>query len=177
MLEQARESAEDVGLSEVMASVEYGYATLAREEGALDEARRRMARAAELIDASSLAPQFRAMTHSGQALIEGAAGDLAAARDLHVSAVEIAADTRDSPVMAQTLVGVADYALRLGEPARAAMLLGAADAVRGSEDRSVLDTARIRTAARAALGDAGYAEAYRSGADVTLETALAATGL
>ena len=177
LLKQAREAAEEIGLSEILASVEYGYATMAREEGSLEEARERMARAAQLIDRSQYAPQFRAMTRSTQALIEGAAGNLVAARDLHQGAVAMAADSRDSPVMAQILVGVADYAMRVGEPARAAMLLGAADAVRGAPDRSMPDTDRIAGLARAALGDAGYEQAYRSGGSVTMATAAAATGL
>nr|BFE75486.1 hypothetical protein GCM10020092_087870 [Actinoplanes digitatis] len=126
---------------------------------------------------SGHAPQFRALTRSALALIEGAGGDLAAAHDLHLSAVEVAVDSMDSPVIGYVLVGVADYALRAGEPARAAMLLGAADAVRGSVDRSVPDTDRIQAAARAELGEEGYERAYRSGDAVTPETVLAATGL
>jgi len=177
LLKQAREAAEEIGLSEIMASVEYGYATMAREEGSLEEARERMARAAQLIDRSQYAPQFRAMTRSTQALIEGAAGNLVVARDLHRGAVELAEGSRDSPVMAQVLVGAADYAMRVGEPARAAMLLGAADAVRGAPDRSMPDTDRIAGLARAALGDAGYEQAYRSGGSVTMATAAGATGL
>ncbi|RSM64941.1 transcriptional regulator [Actinoplanes sp. ATCC 53533] len=177
LLKQAREAAEEIGLSEIMASVEYGYATMAREEGALEEARERMARAAQLIDSSRYAPQFRAMTRSTQALIEGAAGNLLAARELHQGAVELAASSQDSPVMAQVLVGAADYAMRVGEPARAALLLGAADAVRGAPDRSMPDTDRIAGLARAALGDECYEQAYRSGGSITMATAPEATGL
>jgi predicted ATPase/DNA-binding SARP family transcriptional activator len=177
MLKQARETAADIGQAEVMAWVEYGYANIAREEGALDEARGRMARVAEVVNVSGHGPQFQALTRSAQALIEGAAGDLPAAHALHLSAIETAVESMDAPVIGQVLVGTADYALRTGEPERAAMLLGAADAVRGSVDRSVPDTGRIETAAHDALGDAGYAEAYRSGAAVTVATVLAATGL
>jgi predicted ATPase/DNA-binding SARP family transcriptional activator len=177
LLKQARETAEEIGLAEVLASVEYGYATIAREEGSLDEARERMARAAALIETSTYAPQFLAMARSAQALIEGAAGNLVAAHDLHLAAVTTAAESRDSPVMAQVLVGTADYAIRTGDPARAAMLLGAADAVRGAPDRSMLDTDRITALARAELGDAGFEQAHRAGGKVTMATALQATGL
>ncbi len=177
MLKQARRTAEEVGLPEIIASVEYGSAMIAREDGSLDEARERMAQAARLVDDARHAPQFRAMTRTTQALIEGAAGNLAVAHDLHRGAVEIAAESRDSPVMAQVLVGVADYAARIGEPARAAMLLGAADAVRGAPDRSMPDADRIAALAGAALGEAGYRRAYRSGGSVTMATAAQATGL
>ncbi|MFI7546555.1 BTAD domain-containing putative transcriptional regulator [Actinoplanes sp. NPDC049599] len=177
MLKEAREAAEEVGLSQVTAAVEYGYAVLAREEGELDEARARIARATELIGTSTFAQQVHALTHSMLALIEAGAGDLAAAHDLHVTAVRLAAASQDAPVLAQVLVGVADQALRTGDPERAAMLLGAADAVRGTPDRSMPDTDRVTGLARAALGDAGFQEAYRSGGSVTMATAPAATGL
>ena len=177
MLKQARESAEEVGLSEILASVEYGYASIAREDGSLEEAREQMARAVTMIDNSTYAPQFRALARSAQGLIEAATGNLAAARLLHRAALEIAVESRDSPVVAQLLVGVADYALRTGDLAHAARMLGAADAVRGSRDRSVPDTDRIAAAARAALGDAGYQQAYESGAGVTIDTARPASGL
>jgi hypothetical protein len=57
------------------------------------------------------------------------------------------------------------------------MLLGAADAIRGGPDRSMLDNDRIAALARKALGDAGYQRAYRSGDSVTMATAMQATGL
>jgi predicted ATPase/DNA-binding SARP family transcriptional activator len=177
MLKQARRTAEEVGLSEIMAAVEYGFTTIAREEGSLTEARERLARAAQLIDNAAHAPQFRALTRSTQALIEGAAGNLTEAHELHRGAVQVAAESGDSPVMAQILVGVADYAVRAGDPERAAMLLGAADAVRGGPDRSMLDTDRIAALAREALGDEGYQRAFRSGDSVTMATAMQATGL
>ena len=177
LLKQARETAEEIGLSQVMAAVEYGYAAIAREEGALDEARARLTRSAQLIGPSSFASQFHAMIRSTLALIEAAAGNLTAAHDLHLSAVELAAESRDAPVLAQVLVGAADQAMRTGDPERAAMLLGAADTVRGAPDRSMPDTERVTALARAALGDAGFQQAYRSGDTVTMATAPAATGL
>jgi predicted ATPase/DNA-binding SARP family transcriptional activator len=177
MLKQARETAEEIGLSQVLAMVEYGYASIAREEGNLDEARIRATRAAQLIGTSSFESQFHAMIRSLMGLVEAAAGNLPAARDLHRSAMELATESRDAPVLAQVLVGVADQALRTGDPERAALLLGAADAVRGAPDRSMLDTDRVTAQARAALGDAGFEQAYRSGSAVTMATALRATGL
>ena len=177
MLKQARQSAEEVGLSEVMASVEYGYATIAREEGALQEARDRIEVAVALVDRSTFAPQFHALTESTRGLIAAASGDLTVAREFHVRAVEIAVATKDSPVVAQALVGVADLALRRGDATHAARLLGAADEIRGSRDHSMSDVDRIEAAARAALGDAGFERAYQDGTAVTIATALAASGL
>jgi predicted ATPase/DNA-binding SARP family transcriptional activator len=177
MLAQARRSAERIGYGEVPATVEYGHAVIAAEEGELDEARRRLATVIELIDQARISPQFRAVTHTAQGLIEGAAGDLVSARDFHALAIGLAIQTADSPVIARTLVGAADYVLRCGDPARAALLLGAADTVRGSVDRSMTDGARVGAEARAALGDAGFEAAYRAGAAVTVATAAEATGI
>jgi predicted ATPase/DNA-binding SARP family transcriptional activator len=171
MLKQSRESAEDVGMAEVMASVEYGYATIALQDGMLDEARERLRRASALVDVTTFAPQFRAVVRMVQGLVEGAAGDLALAREVLTEAMAIAVESKDSPVVAMVLVGFADLALRDGDPVRAARLLGASVAVRGSVDRSVPEVDAIEREARAALGDAGFAEAYRSGDDVTLATA------
>jgi predicted ATPase/DNA-binding SARP family transcriptional activator len=171
MLKQAQLVAEEIGLAEVIASVEYGTATFARIQGDLDGARQGIARSAVLMENPAFVPQFRAMIRSTQGLIEGAAGDLATARALHEEALAIAVDSRDSPVIALCVVGLADLALREGCGARAAYLLGAADAVRGSQDRSVPDVERITFEARAALGDAGFEEAYRRAAGVTAATA------
>jgi predicted ATPase/DNA-binding SARP family transcriptional activator len=172
MLKQSRQSAEEIGLAEVTASVQYGHATFARLEGDLDEAREAMRHAEDQMANPSFAPQFRAITRNSQGLIEAMAGDLARARHLHAEAMQRAVDTRDAPVIAHCLVGVADLAMREGDPGRAAFLLGAADAVRGSRDRSVPDTERVTFQARAALGDAGFEAAYRRAAGVTWSTAL-----
>jgi predicted ATPase/DNA-binding SARP family transcriptional activator len=177
VLKRARVAAEEVGLSEVLASVAYGYATFARMEGNLDEARRSMETAVDNMRHPVAVPQFRAMALHTQGLISAAGGDLTAAREDHSAAVRLAVESRDAPVVALTLVGVADLALREGEPERAAFLLGAADGVRGYRDRSVPDLERITGEARAALGDAGFEAAYHRGAPTRTATAIEAAGL
>jgi len=177
MLKQSQESADEIGLPEVTVAVQYGYATLARFEGDLDSARETLARNAEQMTGQSWAPQFRATTRSTQGLVEAAAGNLSLARRMHREAMRIAVDTRDQPVVALVLVGIADLVLRQGDPERAAFLLGAADAVRGSQDRSVPDAERITFEARAALGDAGFAAAYGRAAGMTLAGAAQAAAL
>ncbi len=177
MLKQARASAEEVGLSEVMASVEYAYATVARDEGDLEGAADRMTRTVAMLNRSSFAPQFLAQARSTQGLIAAARGQLADARAIHADALTIAIETVDSPVVAIVLVGIADLHLKAGDPARAATVLGAADAVRGSIDRSVPDLDRVTGEARTALGDTGFDRAYAAGSGVTVATAMAASGL
>ncbi|MBL7256412.1 BTAD domain-containing putative transcriptional regulator [Paractinoplanes lichenicola] len=170
-LKQARQGAEEVALPEVTASVAYGTATFARMEGDLSEARRCMDMAVEMMRHPAAMPQFKAMAMHTQGLIDAAAGDLVTARRSHTDAVRMAVESRDSPVIALTLVGLADLELREGNPERAAFLLGASDAVRGSRDLSVPDVERITFEARAALGDAGFDEAYRRAAGTTMFTA------
>jgi hypothetical protein len=100
-----------------------------------------------------------------------------AARDFHIAALEVAVKTMDAPIIALVLVGVADLALRHDDPARAARLLGAADGIRGSRDRSLSDVDRIEAEARGALGDARFESAYQDGTTVTTATAIEAAGL
>ncbi len=177
VLKQARETAEELGLPEVMASVHYGYATISRLQGDVDEAREMITRSAGMMSNPAFAPQFGSMTRNTQGLIEAAAGDLARARRYHDESLRIAVRSRDAPVVAMSLVGWADLVLREGDPEKAAYLLGAADAARGSLDRTVPDAERIALEARAALGDAGFEAAYGRAAGVTVATALDAVGL
>jgi uncharacterized protein HemY len=160
-----------------MTGVEYSHATFARAQGDLDAARQGMARVAAAIDHRTSVPQFRALVRHVQGLVEAAAGDFDLAEEHHLAAMRLAADSRDSPVIALALVGVADLALRRDDPERAAYLLGVSDSVRGSLDRSVPDVERITLEARAALGDADFEAAYHRGDGVTMATALAASGL
>ena len=76
-------------------------------------------------------------------------------------------------MIAEALSGLADLALREGDPGRAAELLGASVAIRGTEDRSVHDDQRVADAARDALGPAGYGAAYQRGQRVTMDTLAA----
>jgi hypothetical protein len=73
-------------------------------------------------------------------------------------------------VIAEALAGLADLALRDGRPERAAELLGASVAIRGTQDRSVPDNQRVADEASDALGPAAYGAAYRRGERVTLDT-------
>jgi predicted ATPase/DNA-binding SARP family transcriptional activator len=177
VLKQAQQEAAEIGLPEVLASVYYGYATMSRLAGDLDEARDMIGRSAAMMSNPAFAPQFGAMTRNTQGLIEAAAGRLALARGYHEEAMRIAIGSRDAPVVAMCLVGVADLVLREGDPERAAYLLGAADAVRGSADHTVHDAADAEREARAALGDAGFEAAYRRAAGMTVADTAEAVGL
>jgi hypothetical protein len=117
-----------------------------------------------------MAQQIRAMAATGLGYLAAADGDLAAARGWHAKALETARSSSDAPVIAQALTGLADLALREDDPDRAAELLGASVAVRGTTDRSVTDEKRVTQDVRAMLGDARYADAYQRGQRVTMGT-------
>jgi predicted ATPase/DNA-binding SARP family transcriptional activator len=164
-LARALRDAERLGLPEV--------GDLARLDGEPDVARAELLRAMELSTAVNVALQIRAMAATGLGYLAGAEGDLDAARRWHAEALDAARSSADAPVIAQTLVGLADLALREGDPAWSATLLGASAAVRGTTDRSVPDEARVAGDARAALGDASFDEAYQRGQYVTVDTLAA----
>jgi predicted ATPase/DNA-binding SARP family transcriptional activator len=170
-LAEAQRNAYRVGLSEAWYFVALASAELARHEGDMALARKWLAEAAEVTtNRLASAPQARAMVACSQGYLAAEAGDLDAACAHHAAALEAALKSVDSPIIAQVLVGVADLAVRDGDAPRAAALLGAGEAIRGARDLSQVDEVRVTEAARAVLGDGGFAEAYRSGLGTTMRT-------
>jgi hypothetical protein len=105
------------------------------------------------------------------------AGDLEAARGWYERSLVVALRTGDRPVMARSLELLAAIMMAEGRAERAATLLGNAAALRGMPDEADPDVLRVRAAARAALGDEGFALAEERGAArprEELEAALAA---
>ena len=146
---------------------------LARLDGEPEAARAHLLRAMELSSHVNVALQIRAIAATSLGYLAGAEGDLDAARRWHAEALDVARSAADAPVIAQALVGLADLALREGDPAWSATLLGASLSIRGTIDRSVEDEARVAGDARAALGDAAFDEAYQRGQYVTVDTLAA----
>jgi predicted ATPase/DNA-binding SARP family transcriptional activator len=123
------------------------------------------------------APQVLALLAGATGYVEAACGDFDAAAEQHRTALSSAVFTHDGPIIASCLQGWADLALRQGEPARAAELLGAACLQRGMPDLSSPDVARVAADARAALGDAGYEEAYERGRATPRQATIASLGV
>ncbi|MDW5329007.1 AfsR/SARP family transcriptional regulator [Plantactinospora sp. KLBMP9567] len=159
----ADRQAERIGSDECRAAVAHEYAEILRVRGDLVGARQRLDQATGLTTDRRMAPQWRAMLASSHGAVTAALGDLPGARQHHDRALGFALEFYDAPVLGAVLAGFADLALRLGRPADAARLLGAAAGVRGGPDRSLLDGARIETAVRAALGEVAFAEAFGRG--------------
>jgi tetratricopeptide (TPR) repeat protein len=176
-LAHAARDAQRMGLPEVRASVAMATGELARLDGDLTTARAQLTRAVELAADLGVPAQFRSLNSTALGYLAAAEHDLAGARTQHVRALATAVSSNDAPVIANALVGLADLAMREADPTRAATLLGASLAIRGTPDRSVVDEPRTAAAARAALGDAGYDAAYRRGQSATMSTVAELAGL
>jgi len=172
-LGRAQRDAERLGLREVMALAAFTAGDLARLDGEPEAARAHLLRAMELASHVNVALQIRALAATSLGYLAGAEGDLDAARRWHAEALDVARSAADAPVIAQALAGLADLALREGDPAWSATLLGAGLSIRGTIDRSVEDEARVAADARAMLGDAAFEDAYQRGQYVTLDTLAA----
>ncbi len=175
-LAEAHREAQRIGLVEARYHSAYMPAELARREGDAEVAARFAAEAAALVEDPAAAPQARAVVATLQGYLATAAGDLAAARRHHARALANAARSVDAPVVAGALVGIADLAMAEGDPAWAATLLAASVAVRGTEDRSLPDAARLAAAAREAVGAAAFGQAWRRGEGTTVGTAAQLVG-
>ncbi|MEJ3749782.1 BTAD domain-containing putative transcriptional regulator [Actinomycetes bacterium KLBMP 9797] len=139
-------------------------ATLARWNGNAEEAHRQLGVATTILGDEAEQTHVRAVTHD---LLGYLVDDLSEARAHRAAAYQAAAEAGHAPLTAQVLVGVADLALRHDQYEQAARLLTASDGVRGLPDRAHPDAVRIEGAARARLGDAGFAEAAREGAEAS----------
>ncbi|GAA1980451.1 BTAD domain-containing putative transcriptional regulator [Catenulispora subtropica] len=136
-------------------------AEIARWSGEVEESRRQVGIATDLLGPLAQEPGYRALLHN---LLGYLAEDLGQARAHRAAAWEAVPEAGPLLLSASVLVGVADLALRLDHPEQAARLLAAAAAVRGLPDHRHPDVARIEAEARNRLGDAEYAEAVREGA-------------
>ncbi|WP_436777529.1 AfsR/SARP family transcriptional regulator [Yinghuangia sp. YIM S09857] len=149
-----------------------GSGDLARLLGDREEADRQYALAlAELPRARVVPAQMLAMLQLSVAYHYGTQGDRGKAR-LALDASRVAAvDSHDMPVMASTTEGMAWWTLESGDAEQAAVLLGAAVAMRGHEDLGSLDTLATTERVRAALAPEVYEEAYARGAALSQEDA------
>lgn len=115
-------------------------------------------------------PQFTATSHSLAAHAAWALGDSAGAARHVLAALEHSSSTGDRPLQAEATATVA----RLADDATAAVLLGAADALRGLPDLSDHALMAFIESLRERLGDsfdAGYAEGHRLDRDAAVALA------
>jgi predicted ATPase/DNA-binding SARP family transcriptional activator len=161
---EAQRCAERVTWPDALAELALSKAELARWGGNAEEARKQLGIATTMLGDEAERADIRAVTHD---LLGYLADDLGEARGHRVAACQAATEAGHAPLIAQVLVGVADLALRRNEHEQAARLLAASVGVRGLQDCSHPDAARIEQAARRRLGDAKFAEAAREGAQAS----------
>ncbi|KAF0848726.1 BTAD domain-containing putative transcriptional regulator [Nocardia caishijiensis] len=161
-LADAQECADRTGWPTSLAEVALIRAELARWSGESAAAQQQMELARKLLGDEADQPVVSAMAHDLRGYL---AADLDEARASHRAAFQAASAAGHAALLAQIVVGIADLALRAGQPEQAARLLGAATATRGVPDVSLPDVARIEEQARRSLGEAGFAEAVAGGAD------------
>ncbi len=150
-------------------------AELARRHGDLALSRRRYRQAlAALPEVVGMARELKSIAKIGLAHTELELGDVDAAENLAREVCLASGLPRDRISMAMAAATFASIAIARQEFERAAFLIGAGDSLRGVPDYGTPEITRAEAAARAGLGDAGYAEAYRSGAGLDQEAASAA---
>jgi ATP/maltotriose-dependent transcriptional regulator MalT len=148
----------------MQAFVAFGLGEVYRQEGDLAAARAQFDKALGALDTAQFGPpQVQAIVMTGMAALDLAAGDVEAGRAQLRDALDTAFRAQDMPIVAGVLVGLACHAQAVDAPARTATLLAAATAVRGAEDRSDREAARLAEWARSALGPREYAEAHSRG--------------
>ena len=175
-LARALRDADRLGWPEVSAYASYVAGNLARLDGDLATARKRLDTAADIVNDQRGLGQITAVLFTELGYLSVAEGDLAGARAHCDQALTAALPTGDAPVIADVLAGLADVVLRGGDAVRAATLLGMAEGVRGTTNRCDEDEKRVTAAVRALLSDADYGAAFQRGQGATratLEGALA----
>ncbi|MFD9894485.1 BTAD domain-containing putative transcriptional regulator [Amycolatopsis sp. NPDC059027] len=163
-MSEAQRHADRIAWPEALAELAMSKAELARWSGDAEEAHRQVALAKTLLGNGSEISHVRAVRHD---LLGYLTDDLDEAREHRVEAFQAASEAGHVPLIAQVLVGVAEVALRREQYEQAAQLLAASAGVRGLLDRSQPDVARIEEAVRRRLGEAGFAEATREGAQAS----------
>ncbi|WP_027341077.1 BTAD domain-containing putative transcriptional regulator [Hamadaea tsunoensis] len=128
---------------------------------------------ARLQDAIMVGPQLHALMQSGRAYVAIHQGRLDEARDEIREAMKFALDGKDMPVAAHVAVATAALRLAQGDPAAAAELIGASEALRGTADQSNADAREVIAGATVALGPDAYAAAYARGRRRGRQDALA----
>jgi hypothetical protein len=108
-------------------------------------------------------PELRALVLVASAYLEVADGDPVAAGRMLAEAAEVALSTKDMPVLAKVGVAVATVLAAVDDPAGAALVLGAAEQLRGAPDPLDHDVAGLVSALRAEMGDAAYDAARSAG--------------
>ncbi len=194
--EEALDLARRVGALEAAARARHGLAEVARLSGDGEGARRAyeglLSEKAAVVAADGGAFGTRAVVSAdggsfgadlggvrvliGLGWIAAQDGDPARAAELQREALRRAFELRSRPLVALAVEGLAGAAALTGAYERAAALLGAGRAWRGTALAGNRDVARVSAMARAALGEAAFAKAYEQGGSLGQDDLLATPG-
>ncbi|THV27121.1 BTAD domain-containing putative transcriptional regulator [Glycomyces paridis] len=163
--------AEGVAWPDSLVELALAKAELAQWQGDAEEAHRQIDAIRSVLGAEAELPHITAVT---QHLLGRLTTDLDTARAHHAAACEAAEATGTAPALAQVILGVADFALRSERFEEAAKLLAASTVVRGMEDHSQPDIARIKAAVNERLGDEAFAQATKAGGETPWKDLVAA---
>lgn len=169
-LAEAAATAQRLGDPVAAVRVLHARGELARHQGDIAGAVRlhkaTVLRATELAGrrtpADGLSPQFVARAHSSLGRVLALSGDLTGARDLHGRAIELLATMIDAPVRAGILEAAAQWCVEAGHAEAAAVLLGAASALRGA-DANLPEVRTVRERCQAELGESAFRKALERG--------------
>jgi predicted ATPase/DNA-binding SARP family transcriptional activator len=160
-----------------MAMVSAGVAMIEATMGDVEVARVRHAAAerevALLASAHLARHHLAASAASSGVMIAVADGDLSLARERAAVAYQEAVTSEDMPLLATVGGVLASLALTLGQPERAAGMLGACVAVRGGDDSTDLTVTKLEPRLRSVLGADDYARAHDRGKKLSRAKALA----
>jgi tetratricopeptide (TPR) repeat protein len=146
---------------------------LARQAGRLDEAARYYTEAElDLGRVPAYAPLFHGMLSCALGALALARGETGPARQHLREALALAAQGADMPFVADVGVTTARLQWQLGLPAKAARLLGAAHALRGTADERNPEVTDLVNTLTAELGERDYPAAYAMGVGLSRTGAL-----
>ncbi|WP_242906916.1 BTAD domain-containing putative transcriptional regulator [Actinomadura terrae] len=162
------------GAPDKVAGAHHGLGQVARLRGDLAGARREY-EAALGGPASErfIAGAVRAVALVGLGWVELREGDAGRARERFRASLDMAIDHPIFMHQVGAAVGLAGAALADGDGTRAALLLGLARPLRGTDIAGDADAENVEREARALVGDAAYEASYAEGAALSREEAVA----
>jgi predicted ATPase/DNA-binding SARP family transcriptional activator len=169
---RALELAARVGSTLGQANARRGLAEISRLNGDFAESRRLYEKTLASAAGDWANSEIRSRIHTALGRIAVVEGDSPRAREQFDEALATIRRPLNLPAAASAVEGMAGLVLAENEPERAARLLGAGEALRGSSVPGDPDVAEVAAAARAELGAAAYDRAYQAGAALTADEVL-----
>ncbi|MET1075339.1 MAG: BTAD domain-containing putative transcriptional regulator [Umezawaea sp.] len=171
--ESILESGGQVLSSHSVAFAHLALGDLDRLDGDLDGAEQHYAAAAAALEEFLVvAPQLLALVLAASSHLAAARSDAAAAWTMLETATDRVLPTKDMPVLAKVAVAAAALHEHQGDHTAAALVLGAAEQLRGAPDVLNLDVAALDSVLRKEMGDAAYGAALAKGRGLDRASAI-----